>query len=70
MKRPAPFTILAQMVSFSRGLYARAARKTGCDPSYVSRIARGERRSAKVEAALNRELQRALRRMKLRVTAK
>jgi transcriptional regulator with XRE-family HTH domain len=47
---------LLNMVSRSRGLYARVARKMGCDPSYVSRIARNERRSARVEAALGREI--------------
>ena len=39
-----------------RGLYARIARLLGLDRSYVSRVARGERRSSKVEAALRAEL--------------
>lgn len=56
----------AQMVAASRGLYARVARKMRCDASYVSRIARGERRSRRVEAALNRECLFTLRRLKLR----
>ncbi len=41
-----------------RGLYARVARRLGVDRSYVSRVARGERRSARVEAALKAELRR------------
>jgi transcriptional regulator with XRE-family HTH domain len=41
-----------------RGLYARVARQLGVDRSYVSRVARGERRSATIEAALKAELRR------------
>jgi transcriptional regulator with XRE-family HTH domain len=41
-----------------RGLYARVARQLGVDRSYVSRVARGERRSPRVEAALKNELRR------------
>ena len=39
-----------------RGLYVRIARKLGVDPSYVSRVARGDRRSSEVEKALRRAL--------------
>jgi transcriptional regulator with XRE-family HTH domain len=41
-----------------RGLYSRVARQLGVDRSYVSRVARGERRSRRVENALQRELRR------------
>jgi len=41
-----------------RGLYSRVARKLGVDRSYVSRVARGERRSRQIEAALSQELKR------------
>ncbi len=41
-----------------RGLYARVARQLGVDRSYVSRVARGERRSPEVQAALKSELRR------------
>lgn len=41
-----------------RGLYSRVARKLGVDRSYVSRVARGERRSSEIEAALKAELKR------------
>ena len=44
--------------SLYRGLYSRVARQLGVDRSYVSRVARGERRSKKVEAALRAELKR------------
>jgi hypothetical protein len=39
-----------------RGLYVRIARKLGVDPSYVSRVARGDRRSEEVESALGQAL--------------
>jgi hypothetical protein len=35
-----------------RGLYVRIARKLNVDPSYVSRVARGDRRSSEIENAL------------------
>ena len=37
------------------GLYSRVARQLNVDRSYVSRVARGERRSAKIEDALSTE---------------
>lgn len=40
-----------------RGLYARVARKLKVDPSYVSRVARGERESAAIQTALDREFE-------------
>jgi transcriptional regulator with XRE-family HTH domain len=43
-----------------RGLYRRIADKLGVDPSYVSRVARGERRSPKIEEVLDREASRIL----------
>ena len=45
-------------LSLYRGIYSRVARELGIDPSYVSRIARGERQSTKVEAALLKEIRR------------
>jgi transcriptional regulator with XRE-family HTH domain len=41
-----------------RGLYSRVARKLGVDRSYVSRVARGERSSPAIEAALQAEIKR------------
>jgi hypothetical protein len=56
---------IPHMVFLSRGLYGRVARRMNCDVSYVSRIARGERRSAKIEAALSREFRAVLRKLRL-----
>ena len=44
--------------SLYRGLYARVAREVGVDRSYVSRVARGERRSEEIEQALRSEFRR------------
>lgn len=41
-----------------RGVYSRVARQLGVDRSYVSRVARGERRSEEIENALRGELRR------------
>jgi len=54
--RPTP-TNLASLI---RGLYGRVARQLKVDPSYVSRVARGERQSDVIEASLERELKRIL----------
>jgi hypothetical protein len=48
------------LTSRFRGLYHRVARKLHVDASYVSRVARGERRSAEVSAALHAEVERLL----------
>lgn len=45
-------------LSLYRGIYSRVARQLGIDPSYVSRVARGERQSAKVRDALLKEIRR------------
>jgi hypothetical protein len=39
-----------------RGLYVRIASKLDVDPSYVSRVARGERQSKAIERALQNEI--------------
>ncbi len=41
-----------------RGAYSRVAKQLGLDRSYVSRVASGQRRSKKVEAALLAEIKR------------
>jgi hypothetical protein len=46
--------------SLFRGFYGRVARQLDLDPSYVSRVARGERQSETIEAALEREMKRIL----------
>jgi hypothetical protein len=50
-------TNLPCLPSLCRGIYNRVARKLGCDPSYVSRVARGERNSEAVSEALRAEVQ-------------
>jgi len=40
-----------------RGLYIRIARRLKIDPSYVSRVARGERHSKAVEQAIHHEIE-------------
>ena len=46
-----------------RGLYGRVARKLGVDPSYVSRVARGERQSPEVQTALSQEIEQITRKL-------
>lgn len=41
------------------GIYSRIARRLGVDRTYVSRVAKGERHSPKVEAALVQEFDRS-----------
>jgi transcriptional regulator with XRE-family HTH domain len=53
-----PTTKLLKLAALFRGLYSRVAKKLGVDPSYVSRVARGERHNAEVEQALVQEVQR------------
>jgi hypothetical protein len=48
------------LASLIRGLYGRVAKQQKVDPSYVSRVARGERQSDAIEASLERELRRIL----------
>ncbi|MBV9623875.1 MAG: hypothetical protein JOZ14_07855 [Acidobacteria bacterium] len=41
------------------GIYSRIARRLGVDRTYVSRVAKGERRSPEIEAALMQEFDRS-----------
>src|SRR5271169_2272353 len=54
--KPDDTTTVFPVLSIFRGLYQRVAAKLGVDPSYVSRVARGERQSAAVVAALQAEM--------------
>jgi hypothetical protein len=47
----------AQIVSRWTGIYARVARKLNVDPSLVSRVVSGERKSQAIDAALHEELE-------------
>jgi len=49
-------TQFTHMAALYRGIYSRVADRLGVDPSYVSRVARGERQSETVRAALDSEL--------------
>jgi hypothetical protein len=49
---------LSSLPSLSRGIYTRVAEKLGCDPSYVSRVARGERQSKLISQMLLAEIRR------------
>jgi len=51
-------TKLLRRAALFRGLYSRVAKQLGVDPSYVSRVARGQRRNANVENALIAEVRR------------
>lgn len=46
---------LNQLVEMLCGIYTRVARRLGVDRSFVSRVARGERRSKPIEDALSAE---------------
>jgi hypothetical protein len=59
MKRPAAISC-STAVELFRGLYARVGRDLGLDPSYISRVARGERKSEIAEIAINQEFIRVL----------
>ena len=45
-----------ETIRLTRGIYSRVARQLAVDPSYVSRVARGERKCVRIENALNAEL--------------
>jgi hypothetical protein len=59
-EKNSPSSPPTNLASLIRGLYGRVARKLKVDPSYVSRVARGERQSDAVEASLERELKRIM----------
>ncbi len=47
---------LLKLHRLHEGLYARIARRSGVDASYVSRVGRGERQSPKISTALFADL--------------
>jgi hypothetical protein len=49
-----------EALSVFRGIYKRVAVQLDIDPSYVSRVARGQRNAGFVSEALRKEIQRAL----------
>ncbi len=56
-----PFKPPSDLASRLNGLYGRVAARLGVHPSYVSRVARGERYSRSVSNALRRELNKIIR---------
>jgi hypothetical protein len=57
MSKPTPTdSRLLELHQLHLGLYARIAKKLNVTPSYISRVARGERESSKVMSALLTEL--------------
>src|SRR6202022_614244 len=52
------------LASLVRGLYRRVAYHLDVDPSYVSRVARGERQSEAIEGALEREMRQIMKMMR------
>jgi transcriptional regulator with XRE-family HTH domain len=58
-RRDSEIRKLNRLVDALCGLYTRVADRLGVHRTYVSRVARGERRSEPVEAALAAEYQRA-----------
>jgi len=61
--QPAKLQKLRHYIDSLCGLYSRIARRLGVDRTYVSRVAKGERRSLDVEAALIQEFDRAQRKV-------
>lgn len=53
-------SMLNRYVQSLCGLYSRIARQLQVDRSYVSRVARGERRSPEIEQALGSEFTRIM----------
>lgn len=53
-------SLLNRYVQSICGLYSRVARQQQVDRSYVSRVARGERRSEPIENALTSEFDRIM----------
>jgi hypothetical protein len=54
-----------RLILESHGIFARVSKQMKVNPSFVSRVARRERRSKPVEAALREELQKILISVKL-----
>ena len=47
---------LFRVYAAQRGLFARLSKRLGLDPSYISRVANGKRRSKRVSLAIEAEL--------------
>ncbi len=51
-----PLQLVAKRIALYDGVYKRVAEQLAVDPSMVSRVARGLRKSPRIEAALIEEL--------------
>ncbi len=62
MNRDKPDTTMHSLEALAnfRGIFKRVAQQLDVDPSYVSRVARGERHAPYVSEALRKEIQRVL----------
>jgi hypothetical protein len=58
--KPDTTTHAFEALSVFRGIYKRVAIQLDVDPSYVSRVARGQRHAPFVSEALRKEIQRVL----------
>jgi len=58
--KPDTTTLSLQALSVFRGIYKRVANQLDVDPSYVSRVARGERNAPFITEALHKEFERVL----------
>jgi hypothetical protein len=54
------------LASALRGLYRRVASRMNVDPSYVSRVARGDRESKEIVKALHREMRQIMKVLKFK----
>jgi hypothetical protein len=55
-------TVPTNLASLIRGLYKKVAIRLHVHPSYVSRVARGERQSTPIRSALKQELHKIIKR--------
>jgi hypothetical protein len=60
MEKGTAIPSLNRFTSVFQGFYARVARRLHVNPSYVSRVARGEWHSPRVAQALDQEMRRSL----------
>ena len=56
---PAKLQKLQHYIKSLCGIYSRIAKRLGVDRTYVSRVAKGERHSPEIEAALVQEFDRS-----------
>ena len=65
MARETVYPGLIRLSSAFQGFYARVASRLNVDPSYVSLVARGERNSPEILGALDLEMRKIMKSLKL-----